>query len=71
MEEMNFYDVMQLSAADTKQLLRETPVKKEKRMYQLAFVVKNVLCILFCMTVVVSFSPFYSEKKTVFRAWWC
>ena len=65
MEEMNFYDVMQLSAADTKQLLRETPVKKEKRMYQLAFVVKNVLCILFCMTVVVSFTVLFGEENSI------
>lgn len=62
---MKFYDVMQLSAADTKQLLRETQVKKEKRLYRAAFVAKNFLCILFCMVIVLTFTLLFGEENSI------
>lgn len=62
---MKFYDVMQLDASKTKNLLKETENKNDKRRYRFAFVVKNVLCMLFCITVVMAFSfIFGSENST-------
>ncbi|MCQ4636929.1 FUSC family protein [Anaerovorax odorimutans] len=62
---MKFYDVMQLNAADTKRLLRETQAKREKRIYKCAFVLKNILCIFFCMAVVVSFSLIFGQENSI------
>ena len=41
MEEMNFYDVMQLSAADTKQLLRETNLSLQELLLQVGYTDKT------------------------------
>ncbi len=62
---MRFYDVMQLNAAQTKELLKKTEDLQEKRKYRCAFVVKNILCILFCMLVVISFSTVLGSENSI------
>lgn len=62
---VKFYDVMQLDAANTKQLLSGTEDKKTKRRYYSAFVIKNILCVMFCLFVVVgNVVLFGSENST-------
>lgn len=62
---MKVYDVMQLGTADIKALLKQTENKREKRKYRITFIVKNILCILFCMAVVVSFTVAFGADNGI------
>ena len=44
---MSFYQAMQLGAINLKPLIKETEDKKLKQKYITAFVLKNILCLLF------------------------
>lgn len=46
---MSFYQAMQLGAINLKPLIKETEDKKLKQKYITAFVLKNILCLLFCI----------------------
>ena len=48
---MSFYQAMQLGAINLKPLIKETEDKKLKQKYITAFVLKNILCLLFCIFV--------------------
>ena len=50
---MSFYQAMQLGAINLKPLIKETEDKKLKQKYITAFVLKNILCLLFCIFVVI------------------
>ena len=49
---MSFYQAMQLGAINLKPLIKETEDKKLKQKYITAFVLKNILCLLFCIFVI-------------------
>ena len=53
---VSFYQAMQLGAANLKPLIKNTQDKTLKQKYITAFILKNFLCLLFCIFVVVSFS---------------
>ena len=60
---MSFYQAMQLGAINLKPLIKETEDKKLKQKYITAFVLKNILCLLFCIFVVSSFSNIFGNIK--------
>ena len=62
---MSFYQVMQLGAINLKPLIKNTEDKKLKQKYITAFVLKNILCLLFCIVVVTSFSIIFGNENSV------
>ena len=62
---MNFYQSMQLGAVNLKPLIKKTEDKKQKQKYITAFILKNFLCLLFCMAVVTAFSMIFSDENSV------
>ena len=62
---MSFYQAMQLGAVNLKPLIKNTEDKKLKQKYIIAFVLKNILCILFCIFVVTSFSNIFGNENSV------
>ena len=62
---MSFYQAMQLGAINLKPLIKETEDKKLKQKYITAFVLKNILCLLFCTIVVISFGKVFGEENNV------
>ena len=62
---MSFYQAMQLGAINLKPLIKETEDKKLKQKYITAFVLKNILCLLFCIFVVSSFSNIFGNENSV------
>ena len=68
---MTFYQAMQLGAEQLKPMIKNEENKKTKQKYLGAFILKNILCILFCMLVVVSFSSFFWHRKQYGRCSYC
>lgn len=62
---MNFYQAMQLGAVNLKPLIKNTEEKKLKQKYITAFIIKNLLCLLFCMAVVITFSIVFGSENSV------
>ncbi len=62
---MNFYQAMQLGAVNLKPLIKKTEDKKERQKYITAFVIKNLLCLLFCMIVVTCFSYVFGNENSI------
>lgn len=62
---MSFYQVMQLGAINLKPLIKNTEDKKLKQKYITAFVLKNILCLLFCIVVVTSFSIIFGNENSI------
>lgn len=62
---MKLYDFMQLNAAACKAIIRQTEDPARKRMYLLAFICKNLLCVLFCMTVVSLYSFLFGTENSI------
>lgn len=62
---MSFYQAMQLGANNLKPLIKDTEDKKLKKKYMTALVLKNILCLLFCMIVVTSFGKIFGSENSV------
>ena len=62
---MGFYQAMQLGAASLKLLIKNAEDKKLKQKYIIAFVLKNLLCILFCIFVIMSFSNIFGSENSI------
>ena len=62
---MSFYQAMQLGAANLKPLIKNTQDKTLKQKYITAFILKNFLCLLFCIFVVVSFSSVFGNENSI------
>ncbi len=62
---MSFYQAMQLGANNLKPLIKDTEDKKLKKKYMTALVLKNILCLLFCMIVVTSFGKIFGNENSV------
>ena len=62
---MGFYQAMQLGAASLKPLIKNAEDKKLKQKYIIAFVLKNLLCILFCIFVIMSFSNIFGSENSI------
>lgn len=62
---MKIYDFMQLNAAASKTCLKQTKDPGLKRAYLIAFICKNFLCILFCMTVVTLYSYLFGSENSI------
>lgn len=62
---MRFYDMMQRDPLSLKNMIREEENKKEKRKIKTAFVTKNILCIAFCMIVVIGFSVIFGSENSI------
>lgn len=62
---MNFYQAMQLGACNLKPMIKECNDKLLKRKYIAALLVKNILCVLFCMIIVISFSNLFGQENSI------
>lgn len=62
---MSFYEAMQLGACNLKPLIKGTEDSKLRKKYIIAFVLKNFLCILFCMLIVTSFSNVFGAENSI------
>lgn len=62
---MNFYTLMQCDALTLKNMIKKQTEKKEKRKIILAFILKNILCISFCMTVVILYSILFGTENSI------
>lgn len=62
---MSFYEVMQLGACNIKPLIKVTKDDKLRKKYITAFIVKNFLCLLFCMIIVIFFSNVFGVDNSI------
>lgn len=62
---MTFYQAMQLGAKDLKPLIKNSEDKNLKRKYITALTLKGLLCILFCMIVVIFFSNIFGKENSI------
>ena len=62
---MRFYDELQLSSIGSKQLIRATQDKKEKRRHILIYNFKVYLVVAFCFAVVTIFSQLFGSANSV------
>ncbi len=62
---MNFYEVMQLGACNLKPLIKTTEDNKLKKKYIIALIVKNFLCLLFCMIIVTFFNNAFGVDNSI------
>lgn len=62
---MSFYEVMQLGACNIKPLIKSTEDNRLKRKYIAALIVKNFLCILFCMIIVTFFNNAFGVDNSI------
>ena len=62
---MSFYQAMQLGAAQLKPLIKEESDKKIKQKYIGALIIKNILCMLFCILIVSSFSSIFGSENSI------
>lgn len=62
---MTFYQAMQLSANVMNPMIKNAENKKEKNKYILAFILKNILCMLFCIVFVSTYTKIFGEENSV------
>lgn len=62
---MSFYDAMQLGACNLKPMIKDAADKRLKRKYIAALIVKNILCIMFCMFVVTFFNNVFGVDNSI------
>lgn len=62
---MKFYSVMQMNAITCKHLIKTASTKKEKQIYQCAFILKNLLCTLFAIIFVILLNYFFGAANSV------
>ncbi|MBB6631469.1 FUSC family protein [Clostridium algidicarnis] len=62
---MSFYEAMQLGAVNLKPLIKDTEDNKLKKRYIVALIVKNFLCLLFCMIVVTFFNNVFGSDNSI------
>lgn len=62
---MKFYDAMQLGASTLKPMIKETKDEKLKGKYKTALIVKDFLCLLFCLVIVITFSSVFGEENSI------
>lgn len=63
---MTFYQELQLSSVGSKQLIKNTTDKKEKRRHILIYNFKVYLVMVFCVAVVTLFSKIFgADRKSV------
>lgn len=62
---MSFYQAMQLGANSLKPLIKNAESKEIKNKYIAAIILKSILCPLFCMFVVISFSTFFGTENSI------
>lgn len=62
---MSFYQAMQLGASQLKPMIEKEEDKALKRKYKWALIIKNLLCLLFCMVIVIAFSKLFGEENSI------
>ena len=62
---MTFYEAMQLGANGLKPIIKNTEDKKLRRKYISALIIKDFLCVLFCMVIVTSFNRIFGEDNSI------
>lgn len=62
---MSFYEAMQLGACNLKPLIKGMEDSKLRKKYIIAFILKNFLCLLFCMVIVTFFSNVFGAENSI------
>lgn len=62
---MNFYQAMQLGAANLKPLIKKATDKKEKRKHTSALIIKDILCMIFCIVVITLFTNLFGSENSI------
>ncbi len=62
---MTFYQAMQLGANNLKPLIQNTKDKKLKQKYLTAFIIKNILCLVFCILMVTVFNKVFGSENSI------
>lgn len=62
---MSFYEAMQLGASSLKPLIKKTDDESLKKKYKMALIIKNFLCLLFCMIIVTAFSSLFGVENSI------
>lgn len=62
---MTFYEAMQLGANSLKPIIKSTEDKKLRRKYISALIIKDFLCVLFCMVIVTFFNKIFGEENSI------
>ena len=62
---MNFYQAMQLGANNLKPVIKKTEDKKVKQKYITAFILKNILCLIFCIFTATFFGKVFGSENSI------
>lgn len=62
---MSFYQAMQLGACNLKPMIKECDDQSLKRRYITALIAKAILCLLFCMLIVTSYSVIFGAENSI------
>lgn len=62
---MTFYQAMQLGANVLKPMIKDTTNKKLRKKYITALIVKDFLCLFFCMAVIIAFSSVFGNENSI------
>lgn len=62
---MTIYGALQLGAAGSKCLIKESQSRREKIKWSTVYAIKVILTLLFCMLVVTTFSIFFGENNSI------
>ena len=62
---MTFYESMQLGACNLKPLIKEAKDTKVKRKYTISLIIKNILCLAFCMMFVILSGKFFGTDNSI------
>lgn len=62
---MTFYQAMQLGANNLKPLIQNTKDKKLKQKYLTALIIKNILCLIFCILMVTVFNKVFGSENSI------
>lgn len=62
---MSIYQALQLSAAGSKELIKNAGSKQEKRKWLLVYLLKNFLTVAFCMVFVTVFTVAFGPKNSI------
>ena len=62
---MNLYQAMQLGAERLKPMIKNEENKNTKQKYLAALILKNILSVLFCISVVAVFSSYFGSENSM------
>lgn len=62
---MKFYDLLQCGTIQMKNMIKNEKDKNEKKRLIIAFILKNIFCIAFCMAVVILYTILFGAENSI------